>query len=103
MEAIDPNKMFDPNCDIIEGYSEIARNYKKALEQTGVKKVFHLSSIGAHTNEAVGILSTHYYAEQILNELPQDVAIKFIRPVGFYVNLYRQMQDIKSEGGIIFN
>jgi uncharacterized protein YbjT (DUF2867 family) len=103
MEAIDPKKMFDPNFDIIEGYSEIARNYKKAVKKSGVKKVIHLSSIGAHTNEGVGLLSMHYYAEQILNELPQDVAIKFMRPVGFFVNLYRQMQNIKSNGVIIQN
>jgi uncharacterized protein YbjT (DUF2867 family) len=103
MEAVDPKKMFDPNFDIIEGYSKIARSYKKAVEETGVKKIIHLSSIGAHTTEGVGILSMHYYAEQILNELPKDVAIKFMRPVGFYVNLYRQMQNIKSKGSIIYN
>jgi len=43
----------------------------------------HLSSIGAHTNEGVGILAMHFYAEQMLRLLPDDVSVKFIRPVGF--------------------
>lgn len=102
MEAMDRELMFDPNFDIIEAYSKIADNYKQAIEQSGVKKAIHLSSIGAHTTEGNGVLSMHYHAEQILNELPDDVVVKFMRPVGFFSNLYRNIQSIK-DGVIISN
>ena len=65
MEAMDRELMFDPNFDIIEAYSKIADNYKQAIEQSGVKKAIHLSSIGAHTTEGNGVLSMHYHAEQV--------------------------------------
>jgi uncharacterized protein YbjT (DUF2867 family) len=103
MEAVGQSSMFEKDFDIIEAYSEIARNYKLAIEQSGVKKTIHLSSIGAHTTEGNGVLSMHYYAEQILNQLPNDVSIKFMRPVGFYSNIFRFIQSIKTNGAIISN
>ena len=45
----------------------------------------------------------HYYAEQILNQLPKDVAIKFMRPVGFFTNNLRAIQSIKTQNAIISN
>lgn len=56
----------------------------------------HLSSIGAHTNEGVGILKFHFIAESILKTLPADVSIKFMRPVGFYGNLLQNIEVIKT-------
>ena len=103
MEAISHSSMFNSNFNIIEAYSQIARNYKQAVEKSGVKKVIHLSSIGAHTTEGNGVLSMHYYAEQIFNQLPNDISIKFMRPVGFYSNLFRYIQTIKTQGAIISN
>ncbi|MGC4042065.1 MAG: NAD(P)H-binding protein [Flavobacterium sp.] len=103
MEAVSHTVFFDHDFDIIEAYKQIATNYKKALLETGVKKVIHLSSIGGHTNEGNGILVFHYEAERILNELPEDVSIKFMRPVGFFTNLYRSMQTIKNQNAIIHN
>lgn len=63
----------------------------------------HLSSIGAHTNKGNGILASHYDAEHILQQLPDNVAIKFMRPVGFYYNLLAFIPTIKSQGAIISN
>jgi uncharacterized protein YbjT (DUF2867 family) len=103
MEAVGHSSMFDSNFNIIEAYSQIARNYKQAVEKSGVKKVIHLSSIGAHTTEGNGVLAMHYYAEQIFNQLPNDISIKFMRPVGFYSNLFRFIQTIKTQGAIISN
>ena len=103
MEAVGQGSMFDKDFDIIEAYSEIARNYKLAIEQAAVKKVIHLSSIGAHTTEGNGVLAMHYYAEQILNQLPKDVSIKFMRPVGFFTNNLRAIQSIKAKNAIISN
>jgi hypothetical protein len=38
-----------------------------------------------------------------VHQLPGDVSIKFMRPVGFYTNLFRQIQTIKTQGAIIQN
>lgn len=80
--------MFDKSVDFIEIINKIGENYKTAVKQSGVKKVTHLSSIGTHTDEGIGILIFHYNVESILRQLPDDVAIKFIRPVGFYINMF---------------
>jgi uncharacterized protein YbjT (DUF2867 family) len=49
------------------------------------------------------MLEFHYNAENILNQLPSDVSIKFLRPVGFYYNMYAFIPTIKSQGAIISN
>lgn len=95
--------MFDKSVDFIETISTIGDNYKKAVEQSGVKKVVHLSSIGAHTDKGIGILLFHHNVEKLLRQLPDDVAIKFIRPVGFYINMFSFIQTIKHKGSIISN
>jgi len=103
METNDRNAFFDQNLDLVAKITEIGKNYKQAIEASGVKKIVHLSSIGAHTNEGNGILRFHYNVEKILNELPNDVFIKFMRPTGFYTNLLRSMESIKTKGVIISN
>lgn len=95
--------MFDKSVDFIATINKIGNNYKKAVEQSGVKKVIHLSSIGAHTDKGIGILIFHYNVENILKQLPDDVAIKVIRPVGFYINLFSFVQSIKYKGAIVSN
>lgn len=91
-----PADVTDPHYDIYGEVSEIVAAYKKAVQQSGVKKVVHLSSIGAHMDKGTGILRTHHIAETILRQLPHDVAIKFMRPVGFYSNLLANIDVIKS-------
>jgi uncharacterized protein YbjT (DUF2867 family) len=93
----------DPNLDLMAAVSKIAYNFKQAIQQSGVKRVVHLSSIGAHTDKGNGILAFHYNAENILRELPDGVSIKFMRPVGFYYNLFAFIQTIKTQGAIISN
>ncbi|MDV6170037.1 NAD(P)H-binding protein [Flavobacterium sp. DG1-102-2] len=95
--------MFDKSVDFIATIGEIGKNYKKAIEKSGVKKVIHLSSIGAHTDKGTGILLFHYNVEQTLRSLPADVAIKFIRPVGFYINMFSFIHTIAAKGSIISN
>lgn len=95
--------MFDNSVDFIARIGEIGKNYKKAIENSGVKKVIHLSSVGAHTDKGTGILLFHYNVEQTLRSLPADVAIKFIRPVGFYINMFSFNHTIASKGAIISN
>ncbi|OXG07075.1 uncharacterized protein YbjT (DUF2867 family) [Flavobacterium araucananum] len=93
--------IFDQNVDFVAAFKKIGNNYKQALEQSGVLKVVHLSSIGAHTNKGTGSLYLHNTVETILNQLPENVSIKFMRPVGFFNNIFRYMQTIKTHDKII--
>jgi uncharacterized protein YbjT (DUF2867 family) len=93
--------IFDKDVDFVAGFKTIGNNYKQAVEQSGVLRIVHLSSIGAHTNTGIGSLYLHNMVENILKELPENVAIKFMRPVGFFSNIFRYMQTIKAQGKII--
>jgi uncharacterized protein YbjT (DUF2867 family) len=93
--------IFDKDVDFVAAFDRIGNNYKTAVEQSGVKQIVHLSSIGAHTDKGTGSLYLHNKVEGILNMLPDDVAIKFIRPVGFYSNLYRNLDAIKNQHAIV--
>lgn len=95
--------IFDKEVDFLAGFHLIGNNYKQAVENSGVKKIVHLSSVGAHSATGYGSLSAHYDVENILKQLPNDVSIKFMRPAGFYTNLYRSMQSIKEKGAIFSN
>lgn len=103
MVTNDHGHFFDPTIDIIAFYRQIANNYKQAIEQSGIKQVIHLSSVGAHTNTGNGILRFHYEAENILKQLPDDVSIKFMRPVGFFTNIFRFLPTIKAQSAIVSN
>ena len=103
MEALGAGSFFNQNLDLMAAHNRIANNYKQAVEQSGVKRVVHLSSVGAHTDKGVGILAFHYNVENILKQLPDDVSIKFMRPVGFYDNMFAFMQTIKTQGAIVQN
>lgn len=103
MEAVGYENFFDPNFDLTEAVRKIADSYKLAIENSGVKRVIHLSSIGAHTDSGNGILAFHYDAENILRRLPQYVSIKFMRPVGFYYNMFAFLQTIKAREAIVSN
>lgn len=95
--------MFDKSVDFIGTITQIGKNYKQAIEQSGVKNVVHLSSIGAHTDKGIGILLFHYNVESLLRQLPSNISIKFIRPVGFYINMFSFVQSIKYRGAIVSN
>ncbi len=103
METHGANSFFDPDLDLMAVISKIGHNYKQAIQQSGVKCVVHLSSIGAHTDKGNGILAFHYNVENILRQLPDDVSIKFMRPVGFYYNMFAFIPTIKAQGAIVSN
>jgi uncharacterized protein YbjT (DUF2867 family) len=88
----------NPNLDARDEARRLTTSYAAAIQQSGVKKVVHLSSIGAHTDKGNGLLAFHFVAEQTLLQLPADIAITFMRPVGFYYNLYQFMDIVKGEG-----
>jgi uncharacterized protein YbjT (DUF2867 family) len=88
-------------CMISSGNASIiADNYKQAIQQTNVKRVVHLSSVGAHTDKNNGLLRDFYVAENILRELPANIAITHMRVAGLYSNLYRFVDAIKTRGVI---
>lgn len=98
-----PPAFFDQSLDLYTHIAGLANSYVQAIQQAGVKRVVHLSSIGAHTDKGNGMLAFHYTAEQIFRTLPPDVAIVFMRPVGFYYNLFGFIPTIKTQGVIATN
>jgi len=100
---IPPGNFADPNFDLMAECSKLANNYKQAILQAGVKRVVHLSSIGAHTDKGNGMLRFHHLVENVLRELPAGVAITHLRPVGFYYNLFSFIPAIKTQGAIVSN
>ena len=103
METLGDGSFFNPNLDYVTAINKIANNYKQAVQESGVKRIVHLSSIGAHTDKGNGMLAFHYNVENILKQLPEDVSIKFMRPVGFYINMFAFIPTIKKQGAIIQN
>ena len=103
MEALGSGSFSDQKGDIIAAVSQIGQNYKQAVQQSGVKRVVHLSSIGAYTNQGNGLLAFHYNVEKILNQLPSNVSITFMRPGAFYYNLLAFIPTIKTQGMILSN
>ncbi|MBC3789055.1 NAD(P)H-binding protein [Spirosoma utsteinense] len=99
---VPPGNYLDPTLDLRAYYNRIAHHYAQAIEQSGVKRIVHLSSVGAHLSEHTGNILCHYDVEQILNQL-SDVAITFMRPTSFYYNLYGYAGMIKTVGYIAAN
>lgn len=83
---IPPVNYFDHSLDLTAHVRKIASNYAQAIQQSGIKRVVFLSSIGAHLAKGNGIIAVYYEVEAILNKL-SDVAITYIRPTSFYYNL----------------
>ncbi|WP_029292675.1 NAD(P)H-binding protein [Chryseobacterium hispalense] len=93
--------LFDKNIDFPAEFKKIADNYVQAVQRSGVTKIIHLSSIGAHSDQGTGSLMVHHNVEKVLGVLPDNVCIKFMRPVGFFSNVYRWLPMIRSQGAII--
>lgn len=98
-----PIHFLNNHVDTETHWTNIAQNYLQAIQQSGLTKIVHLSSIGAHTDKGNGLLAGHHYVENILKQLPNDASIKFIRPVGFYYNMFAFIPTIKAQGMIIQN
>ena len=97
-----PLNFSDPNLDVMADYRKLANNYARAIQQSGVKRVVHLSSVGAHLNKGTGLILLHHQAEDILGKL-SGVGITFMRPVGFYYNLYAFLGGIRANGTMASN
>jgi len=92
----------NPDFDAMAYWSKLVDNYAQAIKQSGVKRVVHLSSIGAHMEKGSGLIIGHHNAEVVLDKL-QNVDVTFMRPVGFYYNLLSFIPSIKNTGAIASN
>lgn len=93
-----PFNYFDPTIDVMTEARKLATAYAEAIRQAGVRRVVHLSSVGAHLAQGNGVLAFHHLAETILRELPAAVSLTHLRPVGFYNNLFSYTDMIKGQG-----
>ncbi len=75
----------------------IGKNYAMAIQQSGVKNVVNLSSMGAHLAEGAGPVSGLHRVEETLNQL-DGVNILHLRPGYFYTNFYTSADMIKNMG-----
>ena len=96
----DPGR--DKSIDTMMRWNNIMNNYTEAIQKSGVKRIVHLSSIGAHMHKDSGLLIGHYNAEQTLDRL-HNVNITFMRPTAFYYNLLAFIPAIKKVGFIASN
>lgn len=76
--------------------------FREAITNAGVHKVVQLSSVGAEAGPEAGSLHAYQYLETELKKMT-DVDIAFVRPVGFYNNLYSNLATIKNEHAIYSN
>ncbi len=86
------------NLNYQEQAFNISTNYVQAIQKAGIKKVIHLSSVGAEKPAGAGVLVFHYIAESVFKQLPPDVAVTHLRPGSFDYNLYAFMEMIKGKG-----
>lgn len=94
-----PFKFFeDKKLDYKNEALHIANNYAKAIQEAGIKKVVHLSSVGAEKENGTGLLVFHNIVENVFKKLPNDIAITHIRPVSFDYNLYAFMEMVQGKG-----
>ncbi|MCM0594652.1 NAD(P)H-binding protein [Weissella uvarum] len=82
--------------DLATDMQEQATIFKDAITQAQVKNVVQLSSVGAQAGPEAGALHAYAVLEQILSELT-DVNIAFVRPAGFYNNLYNQIDSVQKK------
>lgn len=100
---VPPANYFDHSLDLLAYYRKLGTNYAQAIQQSGAKRVVNLSTIGAHLEKGSGILLGAHDVENILNELPSEVAITHMRPTSFFYNLYGYVDMIKANGFIAAN
>lgn len=92
--------MVPPNyaaTDQVAYYRSVAGSYATAIQQSGVKRVVHLSSYGAHLESGTGFIVGSHNSEKIMNAIP-GISLTHMRPVFFYYNLLSFIDMIKAAG-----
>lgn len=88
--------------DLFQSAVAQAQIWKHAIEAAGVHNVVNLSSIGADAGEVAGSLHAYNLIETELRQL-QQVNLAFVRPTGFYANLFSNLATIKADHAIYSN
>lgn len=76
---------------------EVAESFVTAVQQSGVKNIVQLSSIGAHMGIGAGPIDGLAYLEKRLATIENSNVIK-LRPSYFYTNFYTLVDMIKHAG-----
>jgi len=74
--------------------SEIGKNYAVAIQQSGVKKVVNLSSVGADLPDGTGPIAGLHEVEKTFAQL-DGVAVKHLRAGYFYINFLANIDMVK--------
>ncbi len=99
---VPPNYYTDKTLDPLEHYKQVGNSYAQAIRASGVQRVIHLSSIGAHLEKESGRILGHYNVENVLKQIT-GIALTHMRPVSFYYNLYASIIRIKRDGAMAAN
>lgn len=94
--------MIPPNFTVTDSrgyYQEVGQGYALAIQQTGVKRVVHLSSWGADLEQGTGYILGSHDVEIILNSI-KGINTTHLRAGSFYYNLYAFIDMIKHTGMI---
>lgn len=94
--------MVPPNFTVTDWFGfqkEVSDNFVKAIEQSGVKNIVQLSSIGAHMGEGAGPIDGLAYLEKALNSIAGINVVK-LRPSYFFTNFFT-MADMVKHAGIL--
>lgn len=91
--------MIPPNYSTpdLRGYMKsTGAGYARAIEQTGVRYVVNLSSIGAHIPDGPGPTGANYFVEKKFDSL-KDTHVLHLRPGMFYTNFFGAMEMIRHQ------
>ena len=88
--------------DPIAYFRRIGNSYAQAVQQSGVKRVVHLSTYGADLDQGTGLILGSHNVEKILNQL-SGVSITHMRPTYFYYNVLAFVNMVKKTDTIAAN
>jgi uncharacterized protein YbjT (DUF2867 family) len=82
--------------DVFGDAEELLKNYREAIEQTGIKKIVGLSSIGAHHDGDTGNLEVSRMLEHAFEGLNAQQI--FVRPAYYFSNWLPYLETVKESG-----
>jgi uncharacterized protein YbjT (DUF2867 family) len=83
--------------DLLQYFTSTGKNYAAAIRRSGVQRVVHLSSMGAHLDPGPGPIGGAREVEAILNGL-EGVSVKYLRAPFFFINFYNNIDMIRHMG-----
>lgn len=82
--------------------NKLGENAAAAVRKNNIKRVVHLSSIGAQHADGTGPIAGLHDTEQKLNAAAKDIggSVTHLRPAFFQENLFMNVPTIKSDGAM---